>query len=147
VLLGVTLLVGIIALCAWQPLWAVAALERASPQIVWRVPSAAGRRVALSFDDGPLPGGLMRPRQARLARERGYACVLGSAYPYDPSRPPSGYIRWLVEKNMEPGAIIILHDGIGDASGTVAALDHILDAAASRGLAVVPVGELLAEVE
>jgi peptidoglycan/xylan/chitin deacetylase (PgdA/CDA1 family) len=62
------------------------------------------------------PGGLAWPGQLRLARARGYTCVLGSAYPYDGGHPPVGYIEWLIEKNLAPGTIVILHDGIRDPS-------------------------------
>ena len=90
------------------------------------------------------PGGVTSPRHLRLARERGYACVLGSAYPYDGARqPPTGYIEWLVEKNLRPGAIVVLHDGIPDPSRTIAALPHILAAGRQRGLRFVSVGALL----
>ena len=91
------------------------------------------------------PGGITSPRHLRLARERGYTCVLGSAYPYDGARqPPAGYIEWLVEKNLAPGAIVILHDGIADPSAGIAALPRILAAGGERGLRFVPVGTLLA---
>jgi peptidoglycan-N-acetylglucosamine deacetylase len=60
------------------------------------------------------PGGVAWPGQLSRARERGYLCVLGSAYPHDPAHPPVWYIQWLTSKNLEPGAIVILHDGITD---------------------------------
>jgi peptidoglycan/xylan/chitin deacetylase (PgdA/CDA1 family) len=90
------------------------------------------------------PGGVAWPRQLRLARERGYRCVLGSAYPHDPAHPPVAYMRWLVEKNLVPGTIVILHDGIADPSKTIEALPGILEAGARRGLRFVPVGRLMA---
>jgi peptidoglycan/xylan/chitin deacetylase (PgdA/CDA1 family) len=80
------------------------------------------------------PGGRIQPAQLTAALERGYVCVLGSAYPYDPTRPPAAYIRWLVSKNLAPGAIVILHDGIRDPSRTVEALPAILGAGRSKGL-------------
>jgi peptidoglycan/xylan/chitin deacetylase (PgdA/CDA1 family) len=89
------------------------------------------------------PGGLARPSQLQRARSRGYTCVLGSAYPFDPSRPPSAYIRWLVTKNLAPGVIVILHDGIADPSRTLAALDGILAAGTRKGLRFVSVGTLM----
>jgi peptidoglycan/xylan/chitin deacetylase (PgdA/CDA1 family) len=89
------------------------------------------------------PGGLAWPRQLELARARGYVCVLGSAYPHDPARPPVWYIRWLTAKNLAPGAIVILHDGIPDASRGIAALPAILAAGRDRGLEFVSVGALL----
>lgn len=90
------------------------------------------------------PGGVTRPRHLWLARQRGYSCVLGSAYPYDGGHPPVAYIEWLVEKNLAPGTIVILHDGIPDPSRSIAALPHILEAGRARGLRFVSVGELMA---
>lgn len=90
------------------------------------------------------PGGIARGSQLRLAAAEGYRCVLGSAYPYDPSHPPARYIRWLVAKNLAPGVIVILHDGIADPSRSIAALDDILVAGKRKGLRFVTVGELLA---
>src|SRR6266436_7763350 len=83
------------------------------------------------------PGGVARPSQLRLARSRGYQCVLGSAYPHDPMHPPAWYIRWLVTKNLAPGAIVILHDGISNPTCTLQALPQILNAAHCKGLRVV----------
>jgi hypothetical protein len=69
--------------------------------------------------------------------------ILGSAYPYDGSHPPPAYIRWLVTKNLAPGVIIILHDGIADPSRMIAALDSILVSGERKGLRFVTVGGLL----
>jgi peptidoglycan/xylan/chitin deacetylase (PgdA/CDA1 family) len=57
-------------------------------------------------------GGVAWSTQLKLAQEHGYTCVLGSAYPYDPMHPPVWYIKWLIKKNLVPGTIVILHDGI-----------------------------------
>jgi peptidoglycan/xylan/chitin deacetylase (PgdA/CDA1 family) len=89
------------------------------------------------------PGGVAWPWQLRLARERGYTCVVGCAYPHDPMRPPVKYIRWLIEKNLVPGTIVILHDGIRDASRSVAVLPQILEEGKRRGLRFVSIGELV----
>jgi peptidoglycan/xylan/chitin deacetylase (PgdA/CDA1 family) len=90
------------------------------------------------------PGGLVTSAQLDIAEAHGYRCILGSAYPFDPSHPPAGYIEWLVSKNLAPGVIVILHDGIADPSRMLAALDAILAAGRRKGLRFVPVGELLA---
>jgi len=89
------------------------------------------------------PGGVARSRQLRLARKRGYTNVLGCAYPHDPLHPPVWYIRWLIEKNLAPGTIVILHDGISNPSRSIAALPHILSTGRQRGLRFVPIGELM----
>ena len=91
------------------------------------------------------PGGVAWPRQLRLARAHGYKCVLGSAYPHDPMRPPVWYIRWLIEKNLLPGAIVILHDGISNPSRSIQALPGILAAGRERRLRFVSIGALVKE--
>jgi peptidoglycan/xylan/chitin deacetylase (PgdA/CDA1 family) len=91
------------------------------------------------------PGsGWIRPEQLDLAVRRGYTCVLGSAYAYDPQRPPAAYIRWAITRNLRPGTIVILHDAGGDRSNTVAALPEILEAGRAKGLRFVTVSELMA---
>lgn len=89
------------------------------------------------------PGGVAWPRQIRLARERGYTCVLGCAYPHDPMHPPAWYIRWLIEKNLVPGTIVILHDGISNPKRSIEALPHILTTGSKKGLRFVSIGELM----
>ena len=89
------------------------------------------------------PGGVAWPWQLRLARAQGYTSVLGSAYAHDPMHPPVWYITWLVEKNLRPGTIVILHDGIGDPTRSIQALPQILDAGHRRGLSFVTIGELM----
>ena len=89
------------------------------------------------------PGGIARPGQIRLARGRGYTTVLGNAYPHDPVRPPVRYIRWLVTKNLGPGAIVILHDGIRDPRRSIEALPDILAAGKEKGLQFVSIGTLM----
>lgn len=89
------------------------------------------------------PGGLAWPRQLALAQERGYRNVLGSAYPHDPLHPPVWYIEWLTVKNLAPGAIVILHDGISDPTRSLAALPAILAAGKRKGLSFVSIGALM----
>ena len=85
------------------------------------------------------------PKQLRLARVRGYTSVLGCAYPHDPMHPPVRYMRWLIviDKNLVPGAIIILHDGISDPRRSIQALPHILAAGRKRGFRFVSIGTLV----
>lgn len=102
---------------------------------------------AIGLTQGPklfrAPGGVAWPRQVKLARAQGYTYALGSAYPNDPMHPPVWYIKWLVEKNLIPGTIIILHDGISDATRSIQALPQILDVGSKRGIRFVSIGELL----
>jgi peptidoglycan/xylan/chitin deacetylase (PgdA/CDA1 family) len=89
------------------------------------------------------PGGKIRGSQIQRAAEHGYRVVLGSAYPYDGGHPPPAYIRWIVTKNLAPGVIVILHDGIPDPSRMIAVLDAILAEGERQGYRFVTVGELL----
>ena len=89
------------------------------------------------------PGGVAWPSQLRAARAEGYTCVLGSAYPHDPAHPPVWYIRWLILKNLAPGAIVILHDGIADPARSIAALPDVLAGGTSRGFRFVAIGTLM----
>ncbi len=93
------------------------------------------------------PGGLARKSQLRRARQMGYTAALGSAYPHDPWHPPHWYLRWLLKKNLKRGTIVILHDGIKDASGAIRVLPEILEEGRRRGLRFVSIGELLAARE
>ena len=91
------------------------------------------------------PGGVSWPKQLRHARARGYKCVLGCAYPHDPMHPPVRYITWLIEKNLVPGAIVILHDGISDPTRSIRALPHILTVGRKKGLRFISIGALVRE--
>ena len=89
------------------------------------------------------PGGRIRGAQLDGVLREGYTPVLGSAYPFDGQHPPAAYIEWLISKNLAPGTIVILHDGIADPSRGIAALPGILEAGRRKGLRFVSVGTLL----
>jgi len=90
-------------------------------------------------------GGTIRPSQAALVRRHGYAIVLGSSYAWDPAQPPATYIHWAIGKNLEPGAIAVLHDAKGNRANTIAALEGILSDGTAKGLRWVTLSELLAD--
>ena len=89
------------------------------------------------------PGIWLRPSQQAAAARHGYLTVLGSAYAYDPYRPPTDYIEWVISKNLRPGAIVVLHDAGGDRTHTVSALPAILRAAKEKGLRMATLSDLL----
>ena len=91
------------------------------------------------------PGGVARPRQLRLAKARDYTCVLGTAYPHDPMHPAVWYMRWLIRKNLAPGTIVILHDGISDATRSIRVLPDVLEDGRAKGLRFVSIGELMSK--
>jgi peptidoglycan-N-acetylglucosamine deacetylase len=104
---------------------------------------------AIGINAGPKlfrpPGGVAWPKQLRLAQAHGYRCVLGCAYPHDPMHPPVWYMRWLIGKNLVPGAIVILHDGISDPTRSIQALPHILTVGRKKGLRFISIGALVRE--
>ena len=88
-------------------------------------------------------GGLYSSSMRRTARRHGYRIVLGDVYPFDPA------VRWplltatMILAWVEPGSIIILHDGEGRAARTAEVLRRILPALERRGLEVVALDELV----
>lgn len=89
------------------------------------------------------PSGLVSEGQLDILEARGYRSVMGTVYPFDTSRPPSAYVRWLITKNLAPGSIVILHDGARDPTNMLAALEQILAEATASGLRFVTVSTLL----
>ncbi|MFJ8629073.1 polysaccharide deacetylase family protein [Kitasatospora sp. NPDC093550] len=73
--------------------------------------------------------GAVRSRAAALGKQ----VVLWSVDPADWSRPGAAAIRSRVLNNVRPGSVILLHDGGGDRSQTVAALPGIISALKARG--------------
>jgi peptidoglycan/xylan/chitin deacetylase (PgdA/CDA1 family) len=88
-------------------------------------------------------GGFIRGSQLRVLRKHGYCTVLGSAFAFDPYRPPRKYIEWAIGRGLKPGAIVVMHDSGGDRSKTVAALPAILYRAHAKGYRFVTLSEYL----
>ena len=89
-------------------------------------------------------GGIARLTTRQLLQAEGYTIVLGSAYTSDCTNPPRAYMRWAFRQMLEPGRILILHDGRHERQRTVDVLPHILRAARAQGLRAVTVSELRA---
>ncbi|MDI1447440.1 polysaccharide deacetylase family protein [Polyangium sp. 6x1] len=91
--------------------------------------------------------GRIRPRD--VERLFGMVCVHWSGGGFDERSDAPAIVR-NIEDALEPGAILLLHDGcapgsvyVGSREPTVRALPRILDALDARGLRAVTVGELL----
>lgn len=78
------------------------------------------------------------------ARGSGYRTVLGSVYPFDAQLPWPSLLSWYVLETVEPGAIVVLHDGPERGLRTARVLRVVLPELQRRGYRVVPVSELLA---
>ena len=63
----------------------------------------------------------------------------------DWTRPGSAAIGSRALAGAHPGAIILMHDGGGDRSETVAALPHVVATLKSRGYQLVTVTKILGE--
>ncbi|MCK9485205.1 MAG: polysaccharide deacetylase family protein [Dehalococcoidia bacterium] len=88
--------------------------------------------------------GVARVTTREMLRERGYTLVIGSAYTSDCTKPPRAYMRWAFRQMLEPGRILILHDGRKERSRTVDVLPDVLEGALEAGLRPMTVSSLLA---
>ncbi len=89
------------------------------------------------------PGGVIDSRVVADAWSLHMHTIRWNVDPQDWARPGAGAIASRVLSQTRPGSIILMHDGGGDRSETVAALPTILAALRTRGFQVVPVEELL----
>jgi peptidoglycan/xylan/chitin deacetylase (PgdA/CDA1 family) len=91
------------------------------------------------------PYGAYDSREVERASAEGMSTILWDVDPSDWSRPGSSTIYQRVVTNARPGSIVIMHDGGGDRSQTVAALPGIIRNLKSRGYELVTVSELLGQ--
>ncbi len=77
------------------------------------------------------------------ARSLGLATVMWSVDPADYAQPGTGAIEQRVLAQVQPGAIIISHDGGGPRPQTLAAYPRIISALRARGYRLVTIPELL----
>jgi chitin deacetylase len=89
------------------------------------------------------PGGIMHNGVVDYARNRKYGIILWSSDSNDYSRPGVPRLISNVMREARPGGIVLMHDGGGDRSHTVAALPQIIDNFRKQGYKFVTVPELL----
>ena len=89
------------------------------------------------------PGGVSELLPLKIAQDLNYLVVLENIDPQDWARPGTDVIINRVKQQRRDGNIILLHDGGGDRSETLAALPRILDYLHTRGDTVVPLSTLL----
>ncbi|WP_088240047.1 polysaccharide deacetylase family protein [Calothrix rhizosoleniae] len=92
------------------------------------------------------PGGILHNGLAAYAKKKNYTVVMWSADSNDYRRPPVPTLVNKVVKQATPGGIILLHDGGGNRSNTVASLVPIIQKLKQQGYKFVTIPELL-EVE
>ena len=79
------------------------------------------------------PGGSLSPMIVDVAHRDGLAVLGWSIDPRDWRAPPADQIAGYVEAGVRPGSIVLLHDGGGDRSQTVAAARALVGALSARG--------------
>jgi peptidoglycan/xylan/chitin deacetylase (PgdA/CDA1 family) len=89
------------------------------------------------------PYGSYDPAVVRDAGALGLATVLWNVDPADYSQPGAGAIVRRVLAQVQPGSIIVSHDGGGNRAQTLAAYPRIIRALRARGYRIVTVPQLL----
>jgi peptidoglycan-N-acetylglucosamine deacetylase len=93
-------------------------------------------------DDAPSclrpPFGDYDERIVAIAADEGYRTALWTVDPRDWERPGTDAIVDRVLADVEPGAVILLHDGFEDREQTVAALPRIIEGIHAQGYEIVP---------
>ena len=91
------------------------------------------------------PGsGWFRPVQLREVRDAGWTLALGSVAVLDLRVDDVDREARFVVDRLQPGAVVVLHEGGNDRAGVVPLLDRILTAARDRGYRCVTLSELVA---
>jgi peptidoglycan/xylan/chitin deacetylase (PgdA/CDA1 family) len=72
----------------------------------------------------------------------GYQCALGSVYPYDPQLRSAPIASAYILANVQPGAIVVLHERDARGPRTVATLERVLPVLRARGYRFVTLSEL-----
>jgi peptidoglycan/xylan/chitin deacetylase (PgdA/CDA1 family) len=89
------------------------------------------------------PGGAVDSSVVAAAAQAGLETILWDVDPSDWANPGSGAVYSRIVSATRPGSIVLMHDGGGDRSGTLAALPRIIDALRGRGYRFATVSELL----
>ncbi|HEX7245783.1 MAG TPA: polysaccharide deacetylase family protein [Solirubrobacterales bacterium] len=91
------------------------------------------------------PGGAVDSSVIAAAAADGMRTVTWDVDPADWTSPGSAAVYSRVVDAVQPGSIVLMHDGGGDRSGTLAALPRIIDTLRARGYRFATVTELLGE--
>ena len=106
-----------------------------------RIQAASGFRPC----DFRPPYGSYDAAEIEAARREGMSTVTWDVDPSDYTRPGSDAIYERVVSHVRPGSIVIMHDGGGDRSETLAALPRIVATLRQRGYRFVTVARMLDE--
>ena len=110
------------------------------------IESLTGRSTTLfrpPYNADSRPTSLRELLPIEIAQSLGYMTVLENVDPRDWQKPKKDQLVERVKAELPRGNIILLHDGGGDRSATVAALPAILDYLKERGNRVVLISDLI----
>ncbi|TAE60953.1 MAG: polysaccharide deacetylase family protein [Nostocales cyanobacterium] len=89
------------------------------------------------------PGGIMTNGVVNYARNNKYAIIMWSSDSIDYSRPSVDKLINNIFRSAKPGGIVLMHDGGGDRTRTVAALPEIINRFRKQGYEFVTIPEML----
>jgi peptidoglycan/xylan/chitin deacetylase (PgdA/CDA1 family) len=89
------------------------------------------------------PGGAVDSAVIAAAGEAGLHTIIWNVDPRDWTTPGAAAVYSRVVGATRPGSIVLMHDGGGDRSGTLAALPRIIDTLRARGYRFATVSSLL----
>jgi len=90
------------------------------------------------------PGmGFYNQTMVKIAQRHDYRLVLGSVFPYDTHLPSSRFASAFILSTVQPGDIIVLHDGPERGKRTAQTLAKILPALQAKGYSVTTVTKLM----
>ncbi len=89
------------------------------------------------------PGGVLNNGVVTDVKSKKYAVIMWSADTEDYARPAAATILRRAEKEVKPGGILLMHDGGGDRSHTIAALPEVISYFKKQGYTFVTVPKLL----
>ncbi len=89
------------------------------------------------------PGGVLNNGVVDYAKSKNYPIIMWSADTEDYARPAPSTIVSRAERQTKPGGILLMHDGGGDRSNTVAALPEIISYFKKQGYSFATIPELL----
>jgi peptidoglycan/xylan/chitin deacetylase (PgdA/CDA1 family) len=89
------------------------------------------------------PGhGWFNRRMLDQIHRHGYQCAMASAYSLEFLQVPGPYLARHILRNIRPGGVIVIHDGMAERERTLFALERLLPALRQRGFRIVTLSEL-----
>ena len=90
------------------------------------------------------PGnGWCNQKMVTVAQKYGYQIALGSVWSYDTHIPSTRFASWFILNNVQPGAIIVLHDGGQRGVRTAKILNQIIPQLQQKGYRFVTLSNLI----